>query len=329
MLRQKFMIVLGIIVTLHVVMALLSILVLNGVLRDLDAAGTDALESVAAIQRVRMELDAPLPHPDEDVAVLVSLERLVEDLSECELMRDPIAADLIARVDERIASLYSIAIGAAAGPPVPDTWRLPIRNALDEVDTHVGEMIAQQRDEIIAKFRISAVVLGVIFVLIINATVMVLSRMVSMIVKPMDQLVEASRRLAHEEFDHRVELNRSDEFAELAHAYNALAEQLQQNEQRKLETLHQVARTLSHELNNAIAIIELQITHLARRTNGDDAQAERLKEIHRTLERISRTVDALTHVRRIVLTDYTSGVSMLDLERSVEAEPSTSETVMR
>jgi two-component system, OmpR family, sensor histidine kinase BaeS len=168
-----------------------------------------------------------------------------------------------------------------------------------------------------------------VFVLIINATVMVLSRMVSMIVKPVDQLVEASRRLAEEDFEHRVDLKRSDEFAELARAHNAAAEQLQQNEERKVETLHQVARTLSHELNNAIAIIELQLTHLARKNKGDGEQAERLKEIHRTLERISRTVDALAHVRRIVLTDYTSGVSMLDLERSVEEEPAAAGRVAR
>jgi nitrate/nitrite-specific signal transduction histidine kinase len=320
MLRKKFMAILGVIITLHVVMAFLSILVLNSVLGDLDEAGAEALESVAAIQRVRAELDAASPRPDEDVGVLVALNRSVAGLGEIELMQEPVSADLIGRVREQIIALHEIATGAADGA-VTDTWRIPIRNALDDLDSHVNEMIAFRRDAITSKFRNSVIVLGIVFVLIINATVMVLSRMVSMIVKPVDKLVEASRRLAEEDFEYRVELNRSDEFAELARAQNALAEQLQQNEERKVETLHQVARTLSHELNNAIAIIELQLTHLARKNKGDGEQAERLKEIHRTLERISRTVDALAHVRRIVLTDYTSGVSMLDLERSIEEGP--------
>jgi nitrate/nitrite-specific signal transduction histidine kinase len=319
MLRKKFMAILGVIITLHVVMAFLSILVLNSVLGDLDEAGAEALESVAAIQRVRAELDAASPRPDEDVGVLVALNRSVAGLGEIELMQEPVSADLIGRVREQIIALHEIATGAADGA-VTDTWRIPIRNALDDLDSHVNEMIAFRRDAITSKFRNSVIVLGIVFVLIINATVMVLSRMVSMIVKPVDKLVEASRRLAEEDFEYRVELNRSDEFAELARAQNALAEQLQQNEERKVETLHQVARTLSHELNNAIAIIELQLTHLARKNKGDGEQAERLKEIHRTLERISRTVDALAHVRSIVLTDYTSGVSMLDLERSIEED---------
>ena len=35
---------------------------------------------------------------------------------------------------------------------------------------------------------------------------------------------------------------------------------------------------------------------------------------------MASTVESLKHVRRIVLTDYVSGVKMLDLERSVLAE---------
>lgn len=329
MLRQKFMLVLGVIVALHVVMALLSIALLHAVFRDLDAAGVAAVDSATAVQRLSAELSAarrnvdgmaesaPVP-PQTLAAAAGPLRDHLEALAEHELMREPRTTLLRAQLEQQLNRISS-----GSAPITASAYRIGLsvfQDELGSLEAVTGDLAEQKREDISAKFRLASLGLGIVFILVINATVMVMSRMVSMIVKPVDTLVDASRRLAREEFGHRVELDRSDEFAELAGAYNALADQLQQNEQRKVETLHQVARTLNHELNNAIAVIELQITHLARRTRGDDAQAERLREIHRTLERISRTVRALTHVRRIVLTDYTSGVSMLDLDRSVQEE---------
>jgi methyl-accepting chemotaxis protein len=148
--------------------------------------------------------------------------------------------------------------------------------------------------------------------------------MAGMILKPVDRLVEASRRLAREDFSVRVELEQRDEFGELARAYNSLAAQLQANEERKIETLRQVARTLNHELNNAIAIIQLQLDLAAKRSGNDGLQSDRLREIQQALSRMAGTVAALTRVRRIVLTDYLSGVKMLDLEASVADEPAAS-----
>jgi pyruvate-formate lyase-activating enzyme len=46
-----------------------------------------------------------------------------------------------------------------------------------------------------------------------------------------------------------------------------------------------------------------------------------LREIHESLSRMTRTVQALKNVRRIVLTDYVAGVKMLDLEQSAKEEP--------
>jgi two-component system sensor histidine kinase BaeS len=144
--------------------------------------------------------------------------------------------------------------------------------------------------------------------------------MSSMILKPVDRLVDASRRLAREEFDHRIAMDRRDEFGELAAAYNSLAAHLQANEQRRMDVLQQVARTLNHELNNALAIIQLQLDRVSRsRVIGSDAmaQAQPLHEMQEALTRMADTVAALGKVRRIVLTDYASGMKMLDLQASV------------
>jgi len=79
---------------------------------------------------------------------------------------------------------------------------------------------------------------------------------------------------------------------------------------------------LNHELNNAGAIIKLQLQLLRRQSaaanvTGENPAFERaLRQIHESLERMTHTVESLKRVRRIVLTDYSPDTKMLDLERS-------------
>jgi methyl-accepting chemotaxis protein len=325
MLRQKFFLVLGVVIALLVAMAATAILLLHGILRDLDAASEMATATSDVVFDLRSDLaanDAELRTGDRSRLRLVPLAHHLDRLHTLPIMADPGLQSLLSELRDRLLAVEMSVDGGGSSEQWRDGWRSAAAAlaALDALDDRAGAMLEEQRRQTTVKFRLVALILGLLFVLVINASVMVLSRMVSMVVKPVDRLVEASRRLAREEFDHRVELHRADEFEELAQAYNSLAAQLQQNEQRKIETLHHVACMLNHELNNAIAIIELQLALLSRATRGDGAQAQRLREIHETLERISRTVQALARVRRIVLADYTPGsaVRMLDLEQSLE-----------
>jgi signal transduction histidine kinase len=139
-----------------------------------------------------------------------------------------------------------------------------------------------------------------------------------MILNPVDRLVAASRELAAERFEHRVPLDRDDEFDELASAYNDLAQRLQANERKRLETLGMVALTLNHELNNAMGMIELQLQLVARRVGQREPVERSLRRIAEGLARMSRTVESLKHIKRIVLTDYVEGTKMLDLEKSTQ-----------
>jgi signal transduction histidine kinase len=84
-----------------------------------------------------------------------------------------------------------------------------------------------------------------------------------------------------------------------------------------METLRQLGVTLNHDLNNALAIIELQLGLMARRAGGDPTLRDHLGQIRRCLGRMTDTVASLKHIRRIVLTDYIPGQKMLDLARSI------------
>lgn len=171
-----------------------------------------------------------------------------------------------------------------------------------------------------ARFKWLVLGLSVSFLVVINASAVILFRAAGMILQPVDRLVVASRELAAEHFDHRIPLDRKDEFGELAQAYNNLAAQLEANESKRLETLGMVARTLNHELNNAMGIIELQIQLLARSANQREPFEKFLRRISESLNRMSGTVESLKHVKRIVLTDYLAGTKMLDLQKSTQSD---------
>jgi len=170
------------------------------------------------------------------------------------------------------------------------------------------------------RFRRTAIGLAIAHLVLLNIMIVVLLRAATLVLRPVDRLVEASRRLASGDYSHRVEVRRHDEFDELAEAFNAMAENLQSDEARRLETLHQVARTLNHELNNAIAIIELQLRLVQKSPGYDRSSGVQLQRIHEALSHMNETIVSLKDVRRVVLTEYIEGVQMLDLKLSTQAE---------
>jgi len=167
-------------------------------------------------------------------------------------------------------------------------------------------------------FRWKVIGLSVGGVLIISVLVLLMYRTALMILRPVDALVVASRKLVRAHFDDRMKIAQHDEFDELAQACHYFGQHLQANESCKIEMLHQVALALNHEMNNAMAIIDLQLQLLQRQSNGSRAFEECIHQIHASLQQIVEVVERLKHVRRVVLTDYVDGVKMLDLERSAQ-----------
>ena len=206
-----------------------------------------------------------------------------------------------------LSTLLLLLVGTGVGAVAALQGMLPLLRSHAEMD-HAA---------LISHFRWLVLGLAVVFLVVINISAIVLFRTAAMILRPVEELIDATRELAQEHFAYRVVNPPADEFGELARAFNGLAEQLQANEQRKLEMLGQVALTLNHELNNAGAIIELQLQLLSRQASGANGVEKYARQIREGLARMTKTVDALKHVRRIVLTDYASGMKMLDLERSV------------
>jgi nitrogen fixation/metabolism regulation signal transduction histidine kinase len=345
MLRRKLMLVLGSMVALLLVAAVSAIMLLHNVLTDLiqasSAATTGAAEThllqetMNTVETGLQELRREPRSPDEAlVGAITALGVQVQRLGDAAVLPAD-ATPCYERVRERVGILSElVAPRPAATDAVEWATRIEaallasglVREELTDLSHRALDESAAEHERLVRKFRGAAIVVGICFLVLLNASIIVVLRTAAMVLRPVDELVEASRRLGREEFGHRIEIDTADEFGELAHAYNGLAEQLQANERRKIETLQQVARTLNHELNNAISTIDLQLTVMDRRSAGDQAMAKPLRQIHDTLDRMSHTIDALKRVRKIVLTDYLSGVKMLDLERSVADDSPSGET---
>jgi signal transduction histidine kinase len=193
-----------------------------------------------------------------------------------------------------------------------------VLRGMDHFRVETGTQAALQ--SLATRFRWLVIGLGAVFLVLINFSVLMLGRMAGMVLRPVDRLVAATRELSHEHFNHRVTLDANDEFDELAAAYNNLAEHLQTQDARRVEVLSQVALALNHELNNAMATIELQLGMLNRRSADDPNAERRLRTIQQSLGRMRATVQSLKSARRIVLTEYGQGMKMLDLARSAREE---------
>lgn len=316
--------------------ALSAVILMRGVLRDLEhinslaMIGTTASSSMgASITNIEAELiDWTRTSEIDEQLIARSMESIEGEIdqlrdfysmeSEGNQSFDRLVQcwdDLEQSVGQLAAAPIETAMDhAQAARESSDQMRLAVMDHADFAFVHMNS----EQDQVTAQFRWMAISLAIIFVVLINVSIILLIRAASWIIKPVDRLIEASRHLAKEEYDYRVEVGRKDEFDELATGFNRLAQHMETNEQRKIETLHQVARTLNHELNNAIAIIELQLRMVANSPGYDPASGKQLELIHETLHRMNKTVNALIHVRRVVLTDYTEGVKMLDLERSTQ-----------
>lgn len=332
MLQKKLLARLGLLVFGFISGAIVSIVLLQGILHDLDSVNSNGvvmMEGVQDLGTAITSIEAEMYAAQLGVAMPPgsvpqdrgSLNAILDKIGAHLVMQEPggEGAASYARIREMLPTLR-------LRPDAPTVSREMLTGFLalhrevmqlaQIARRHVaGEQVAVSRD-----LRALIIGLTAAALVMVNITVIVLLRTAGMILRPVGELVEGSRQLGRERFDFRVRVDQEDEFGELARAFNRLADELATNEQRKVEALHHLAVTLNHELNNILGIITLQLSLLDRRSGGDPMLTNHLHQIHENLGRMERTIASLRNVRRVVLTDYMPGEKMLDLPRSVAAE---------
>jgi len=338
MLRRRLLIIIIPLVGFLVVVSIIGIVLLQGTLSQVGQInegglamveeGNDFLGYFRDARRNMHEM--ALGHPNQLQPMAASMARAAELLQIIEQSPmghhpsfDPTLERINAQfpqVQQQISALF--APHADLSPAHAEA----LIATMNGIDKDVGNLELLVRDqahaefqELYNRFRDQLIALTLVSILAINLSILSLLRMGSMILRPVDKLVAAARELGKENFDVRLQMDSNDEFGQLAQAYNHMAEELEAAERRRMEVLGQVALTMNHELNNVINIIELQLSLVSKRPEDRDAMENHLKQIRQSLGRMTKVVEELRHARRIVLTDYTAGVKMLDLHRSAEA----------
>lgn len=326
MLRKKLLTRLGLLLVGFVAGAVVSIMLLQDVLKDLDLMNAHAAILMDGVQELESEIAAIQLSGDQGAAAHAGRLKAVMDT----LGGEPIMSTGGAGAEtfQRLLALVPRVIGESsqAGAEHGPEQAAARAGTSARVEAMLLGKIARRcvgLEQAALSRRLRGLVIGLTIaaLVMVNITAMVLLGTANMILRPVRELVECSRDLARERFDRRVRIDQKDEFAELAHAYNHLASELECNEQRKVQAMRHLAVTLNHELLNVISSIDMQL-RLVDLRSGDQQLSGRLREIHQSLARIAETIASLRNVRRIVLTDYLPGQKMLDLVKSVAADES-------
>jgi len=328
MLRRKLLIRIGLLVACFVIGAAVAVYLLQETVPGIDRINRDALVLIDGAHTVTDCLDEiedqtglpPLRTPPGPVSPIERLAQTLGVLQDHPALRVPGSpqAGALERLNAMVPHLASL----STLPPEQRRADLAeMRGTARDLSRSLRAYVAQEQASFGSYVRGLVMGLTLAALVMVNIAVIVLLRTAQVVLKPVAELLEGSRVLASEHFEHRVRIDQADEFGELAHAYNLLAEQLQANEERKAEALRYLAVTLNHDLNNALATIELQLRLLDKQSGSDANLARYFRDIQGVLARMGRTVASLKDIRRVVLTSYADGQLMVDLERSVLPPP--------
>jgi nitrate/nitrite-specific signal transduction histidine kinase len=324
MLRRKLLIRIGLLVACFVIGAVVAISLFQGALVDIDRINREGMTLVESIARVDEAISRIEDTRNGLTTGGAEIEQALTD--EMALLSAQPAMQIVgsrqaASLNRLNALLPELLNPEASTPTQERVNHAAIRARLHDLGADIQAHIGAQQARFSGYLRWLVVGMTLGALIMVNVAILVLVHTAQVVLKPVGQLVEGSRELAAEHFDHRVQVDQGDEFGELAQAYNRLAEQLQAIEERKAETLRQLAVTINHDLNNAMATIEMQLSLLDRESGRDKNLARYFRDIQSTLKRMSVRVASLKEIRRVVLTDYVDGQKMIDVEQSVAPAP--------
>ena len=129
--------------------------------------------------------------------------------------------------------------------------------------------------------------LGVVGFFVLVTVVFVGVRSFRRLSRPLDELVEASNKVAEGDFSARVEVKGPPEIRTLLHGFNSMAEKLQVNDQQRRNMLADV----SHELRTPLTVIQGNVEGIL--DGMYPADEARLKSILEETQVLSRLIEDL------------------------------------
>jgi signal transduction histidine kinase len=129
--------------------------------------------------------------------------------------------------------------------------------------------------------------IGVLFVILVVLVGALATRNLRRVSRPLDELVEASNKVAEGDFSIRVDENGPSEVRSLLHGFNSMAERLQENDKQRRNMLADV----SHELRTPLTVIQGNVEGIL--DGMYPADEARLRSILEETQILSRLIEDL------------------------------------
>ena len=182
------------------------------------------------------------------------------------------------------------------GVPMMSTRGIPLGVVISTVD--MAHFLDIWRSFIGLFFMTSAMILLV--------AVLVSSLMTVRQIQPITEMVQATRNYGDGNFDIRMDPNRNDEFGELARAFNAMADSLQETERQRRDFIANV----SHELKTPMTSIAGYTDGILDGTIPPEKERQYLQIISEESRRLSRLVRRMLDVSQL----QAKGMHMADFD---------------
>ena len=132
------------------------------------------------------------------------------------------------------------------------------------------------------------------------------------IVAPVRTLTDASQNIAEGHYEKRVDVNGSDEIAQLATRFNQMASQLEQVESMRRQLIGDVTHELRTPLTSIKGYMEGLVDGVLPST------PETFNQIHREADRLSRLVDDLQELSRVEAKAYSLDIRSVAVSNLVQ-----------
>ena len=185
------------------------------------------------------------------------------------------------------------------GVPYKVAYR-PIRFPSDAVIAFV----ADTSDMAQAK-RAVARNIGLLAAVMIPVLVLISQLIARSITKPVHELVAHTKTLAAGELTRKADVTSHDEIGELASAFNEMADQLRESEEKllrseKLAVTGQLAARVAHDIRNPLSAMKMQAQLLRNKLQPGEANETTLQAILSEIDRVEWVVQGLLDLGRPV-----------------------------
>lgn len=199
---------------------------------------------------------------------------------------------------------------------------LELDDDLDKVDCYVEKLYAKDEfagyillmpkvDE--SRTRMKGIIWLAVFIEIIISMAIVKFITQTLIVKPIEVLNNAARRLAKGEVERRVEVKYNNEIGELGESFNIMAESLEAADIKRTEFISNV----SHELRSPITSIKGFVGGILDGVIPKDKENYYLKIVYDEIDRLARLVNDLLDISAMEAGKFNLSITEFDINQVI------------